>query len=61
MIEALTAGIWPKSAFQIRDGGETLNFYVCQTRMTKAAKQFLSKALNRSPHPGLITRRLPST
>ncbi|WP_193753364.1 hypothetical protein [Aureimonas ureilytica] len=53
MIEVLTVGIRPTSAFRIGDGGETLNFYVCQTRTTKAAKQFLSKALNRSPHPGL--------
>ncbi len=28
----------------IGDGGETLDFYLSQTRTTKAAKQFLSKA-----------------
>ncbi|WP_430515421.1 DDE-type integrase/transposase/recombinase [Aureimonas ureilytica] len=31
-------------------GGETLDFHLLRTRTTKAAKQFLSKALNRSPH-----------
>lgn len=37
--------------------GETLDFYLSQTCTTKAAKQFLSKAMNRSPHhrPSVIS------
>ncbi|WP_153003837.1 DDE-type integrase/transposase/recombinase [Aureimonas ureilytica] len=37
--------------------GGYFNFYLAQTRTTKAAKQFLSKALNRSPHhrPSVIS------
>ncbi len=53
MIEALTVGIGPTSAFRIGDGGETLDFHLSKTRMAKAAKQFLSQVSTRSLHPGL--------
>ena len=41
----------------IGDSGETLDFSLSQTRTTKAAKRFLSKALPRSPHhrPSVIS------
>ncbi len=50
-------GEWMYLYRAIGDGGETLDFYLSQTRTTKAAKQFLSKALNRSPHhrPSVIS------
>ncbi|WP_062221227.1 IS6 family transposase [Aureimonas sp. D3] len=50
-------GEWMYLYRAIGDGGETLDFYHSQTRTTKAAKQFLSKALNRSPHhrPSVIS------
>ncbi|KTQ85423.1 transposase [Aureimonas ureilytica] len=50
-------GEWMYLYRAISDGGETLDFYLSQTRTTKAAKQFLSKALNRSPHhrPSVIS------
>ncbi|WP_244496649.1 IS6 family transposase [Aureimonas ureilytica] len=50
-------GEWMYLYRTIGDGGETLDFYLSQTRTTKAAKQFLSKALNRSPHhrPSVIS------
>ncbi len=53
MIEVLTVGIRPTSAFRIGDGGETLDFHFSQAHTAKAAKQFLSKALNRLPYPKL--------
>ena len=46
------------------DRGETLNFYLSQTRTTKAAKRFLRKALSRSSHhrPSVIsTDKDPAT
>ncbi|KTQ85443.1 transposase [Aureimonas ureilytica] len=50
-------GEWMYLYRAIGDGGETLDFYLSQARTTKAAKQFLSKALNRSPHhrPSVIS------
>jgi transposase-like protein len=50
-------GEWMYLYRAIGDGGETLDFYLSQTRTTKAAKQFLNKALNRSPHnrPSVIS------
>ncbi|KTR03553.1 transposase [Aureimonas ureilytica] len=50
-------GEWMYLYRAIGDDGETLDFYLSQTRTTKAAKQFLSKALNRSPHhrPSVIS------
>ncbi|KTR07040.1 transposase [Aureimonas ureilytica] len=50
-------GEWMYLYRAIGDGGETLDFYLSQTRTTKAAKQFLSKALNRLPHhrPSVIS------
>lgn len=50
-------GEWMYLYRAIGDGGETLDFYLSQTRTTKSAKQFLSKALNRSPHhrPSVIS------
>ena len=54
-------GEWMYLYRAIGDGGETLDFYLSQTRATKAAKQFLSKALNRSPHNRPSVRSCPST
>ncbi len=50
-------GEWMYLYRAIGDGGETLDFYLSQTRTTKAAKQFLSEILNRSPYhrPSVIS------
>ena len=38
----------------IGDCGEKLDFYLSQTRTTKAAKHFFSKALNRTPQHRVV-------
>ena len=50
-------GEWMYLYRAIGDSGETLDFYLSQTRTTKATKRFLSKALTRSPHhrPSVIS------
>ena len=50
-------GEWMYPYRAIGDGGATLDFYLSQTRTTKAAKRFLSKASTRSPHhrPSVIS------
>ena len=50
-------GEWMYLYRAIGDSGETLDFYLSQTRTTKAAKRFLRKALTRSPHhrPSVIS------
>ncbi|MBB4000275.1 IS6 family transposase [Aureimonas pseudogalii] len=50
-------GEWMYLYRAIGDRGETLDFQLSQKRTTKAAKRFLVKALNRSPHnrPSVIS------
>ena len=50
-------GQWMYLARAIGNRGETLDFHLSQTRTTKAAKRFLSKAFTRSSHhrPAIIS------